>query len=100
MNSLEKAKWNKYANDYIRKVEAFCQREIYKKFKLSSVKLDWSINRRSSRGGCTLMDRESTSLCLVAVETIRDKFIGYMNIHPSMTTLILGAFILVEVMIN
>ena len=51
MNSLEKAKWNKYANDYIRKVEAFCQREIYKKFKLSSVKLDWSINRRSSRGG-------------------------------------------------
>ena len=30
MNSLEKAKWNKYANDYIRKVEAFCQREIYK----------------------------------------------------------------------
>ena len=51
MNSLEKAKWNMYANDYIRKVEAFCQREIYKKFKLSSVKLDWSINRRSSRGG-------------------------------------------------
>ena len=51
MNSLEKAKWNKYANDYIRKVEAFCQREIYKKFKLSSVKLDWSINRRSTRGG-------------------------------------------------
>ena len=51
MNSLEKAKWNKYANDYIRKVEAFCQREIYKKFKLGSVKLDWSINRRSSRGG-------------------------------------------------
>ena len=51
MNSLEKAKWNKYANDYIRNVEAFCQREIYKKFKLSSVKLDWSINRRSSRGG-------------------------------------------------
>ena len=51
MNSLEKAKWNKYANDYIRKVEAVCQREIYKKFKLSSVKLDWSINRRSSRGG-------------------------------------------------
>ena len=51
MNSLEKAIWNKYANDYIRKVEAFCQREIYKKFKLGSVKLDWSINRRSSRGG-------------------------------------------------
>lgn len=51
MNSTEKAVWNKYANEYIRKVEAFCQREIYKKFKLGSVKLDWSINRRSSRGG-------------------------------------------------
>ena len=51
MNSLEKAKWNKYANDYTRKVEVFCQREIYKKFKLASVKLDWSPNRRSSRGG-------------------------------------------------
>ena len=51
MNSLEKAKCNKYANNYVRKVEAFCQREIYKNFKLGSVKLDWSINRRSSRGG-------------------------------------------------
>ena len=50
MNSLEKAIWNKYANDYIHKVEVFCQREIYKNFKLG-VKLDWSINRRSSRGG-------------------------------------------------
>ena len=51
MNSLEKAKWTKYANDYTRKVEAFCQREIYKKFKLGSVKLDWDPKRRSSRGG-------------------------------------------------
>ena len=51
MNSIERAKWNKYANDYIRKVEAFCQREIYKKFSLGSVRLDWDPKRRSSRGG-------------------------------------------------
>ena len=37
MNSIERAKWNKYANDYIRMVEEYCQREIYKNFALASV---------------------------------------------------------------
>ena len=32
-------------------VEETIQKEVYVKFKLASVKLDWSPNRRSSRGG-------------------------------------------------
>ena len=48
---LDQVTINKYANEYIRMVEEVIQKEIYVKFKLASVKLDWSPSRRSSRGG-------------------------------------------------
>ena len=41
----------KYANDFIRRVEKYCQDEIYATFKLETVKVDWDKKRRSSRGG-------------------------------------------------
>ncbi len=47
----QKAEYTKYANEYIRTVNKWCQDNIYQKFNLESIKLDWSINRRSSRGG-------------------------------------------------
>ena len=36
---------------YIKDVEAFAVKEIFPKFKLATVGLDWSPKRRSSRGG-------------------------------------------------
>ena len=64
------------------------------------MKLDWSPNRRSSRGG---MYADGPGINIAMIGCCRDhkvRFTGCMNIHPSMMTLILGAFILVEVMIN
>ena len=48
---MDQVKINKYANDYIKMVEEIIQKEVYVKFKLASVRLDWSPKRRSSRGG-------------------------------------------------
>ena len=50
-SSEQKAEYTKYANDYIRTVNEWCQNNIYEKFNLESVKLDWIENRRCSRGG-------------------------------------------------
>ena len=51
MTGLEQARWNFFAQQYIKDVEAFAIKEIFPKFKLTSIKLDWSPKRRSSRGG-------------------------------------------------
>ena len=51
MTGLEQARWNFFAQQYIKDVEAFAIKEIFPKFKLASVNLDWSPKRRSSRGG-------------------------------------------------
>ena len=51
MKGLEQARWNFFAKLYIKDVEAFAIKEIFPKFKLASVNLDWSPKRRSSRGG-------------------------------------------------
>ena len=51
MTGLEQARWNFFAQQYIKDVEAFAIKEIFPKFKLTSIKLDWSTKRRSSRGG-------------------------------------------------
>ncbi len=48
---LEQIEINKYANDFIRRVVKQCQDEVYVKFSLEAIKLDWSPKRRSSRGG-------------------------------------------------
>lgn len=48
---VKQAEINKYTNDFIRKVEKQCQNEVYAKFHLATVKLDWSLKRRCSRGG-------------------------------------------------
>ena len=42
---------NKYTNDFIKEVEQQCRDEVYTDFKLATVKLDWSLKRRCSRGG-------------------------------------------------
>lgn len=47
----EKVTYNKYAQDFIKEVETYIQENIYKKFKLEQIILDWSPRRRSSRGG-------------------------------------------------
>ena len=51
MTGLEQARWNFFAKMYIKDVEAFAIKEIFPKFKLATVNLDWSPKRRSSRGG-------------------------------------------------
>lgn len=48
---IDQVEINKYANEFIRLVEKQCQDEVYVKFSLESVKLDWSPKRRCSRGG-------------------------------------------------
>jgi len=52
MKLTEQVEYNKFANDFIREVEAWIQSEIYPKFSLSGGRtLDWSAKRRCSRGG-------------------------------------------------
>ena len=47
---MEQVSINKWTHDFIKDVEYFIQSEIYKKFKLAQVNLDWNPRRRSSRG--------------------------------------------------
>jgi len=52
MKLSEQVEYNKFANDFIREVEAWVQAEIYPKFSLSGGRtLDWGAKRRCSRGG-------------------------------------------------
>lgn len=48
---IDQVEINKYANDFIRRVEKQCQEEVYTDFKLAMIKLDWSTKRGCSRGG-------------------------------------------------
>ena len=48
---LEQVSINKWTHNFIKDVEYFIQTEIYKKFKLAQINLDWNPRRRSSRGG-------------------------------------------------
>lgn len=48
---IDQVEINKYANEFIRLVEKQCQDEVYVKFSLESIKLDWSPKRTCSRGG-------------------------------------------------
>lgn len=52
MDAFERATYTKFSMDFINEVEAWIQKEIYPKFKLSGgKKLDWSEKRTHSRGG-------------------------------------------------
>ena len=48
---LEQVSINKWTHNFIKDVEYFIQTEIYKKFKLAQIILDWNPRRRTSRGG-------------------------------------------------
>ena len=48
---LEQVSINKWTHNFIKDVEYFIQTEIYKKFKLAQINLDWNPRRRTSRGG-------------------------------------------------
>ena len=48
---LEQVTINKWTQDFIKEVEHYIQTEIYKKFKLAHINLDWNPRRRASRGG-------------------------------------------------
>ena len=48
---MEQVSINKWTQDFIKEVEHYIQTEIYKKFKLAQVNLDWNPRRRTSRGG-------------------------------------------------
>ena len=50
-SSEQKAEYTRYANEYIRTVNKWCQDNIYRKFNLAHINLDWSPSRSCSRGG-------------------------------------------------
>ena len=88
---MDQVKINKYANDYIKMVEETIQKEVYVKFKLASVKLDWSPKRRSSRADTMLTVLELTSQCHILSERTKVRFIVCMS-----TSLLTPILILVE----
>lgn len=51
LSPATRAEVNKYAIDFVKKVEKQCQDEIYVDFHLAHIKLDWSHKRSASRGG-------------------------------------------------
>lgn len=48
---MNKTEWHSFGYKYAREVEAWAQQEIYPKFKLMHITLDWSSHRSRSRGG-------------------------------------------------
>ena len=78
---MEQVSINKWTQDFIKEVEEYIQTEIYKKFKLAQINLDWNPRRRTSRGGhysagpgiSIAMDRMSLSRPLTQHETNEDR---------------------------
>ena len=67
---MNKTEWHSFGYKYAREVEAFAQREIYKKFKLMHITLDWSSHRSRSRGG---MYADGPGISIAMVPACRDQ---------------------------
>jgi len=79
---IDQVEINKYANDFIRRVEKSCQDEIYVDFKLAHIKLDWSHKRSCSRGG---MYADGPGINIAMASLIHSgKSIHYSNEYKSL----------------
>jgi hypothetical protein len=67
---MNKTEWHSFGYKYAREVEAWAQQEMYPKFELKSITLDWSSRRSRSRGG---MYADGPGISIAMVPACRDQ---------------------------